>query len=70
MLHAATYPERVRRLVLCGAFARMTRTHDYPCGYTTEDMEKLKGYIRGSWGKGASLRAITPSELSDPEFVE
>jgi pimeloyl-ACP methyl ester carboxylesterase len=70
ILHAATYPERVRGLVLCGAFARMTRTHDYPCGYTTEDMEKLKGYIRGSWGKGASLRAITPSELSDPEFVE
>jgi pimeloyl-ACP methyl ester carboxylesterase len=70
MLHAATYPERVRGLVLCGAFARMTQAPDYPCGYTTADMEKLKGYIRGGWGKGASLRAITPTELSDPEFVD
>jgi len=70
MLHAATYPERVRGLVLCGAFARMTQTPDYPCGYTAEEMEKLKGYIRGGWGKGASLRAITPTELNDPEFVD
>jgi pimeloyl-ACP methyl ester carboxylesterase len=70
MLYAASYPERVRGLVLCGAFARMTRTGDYGCGYTDEEMEKLKGYIRGAWGKGASLRAIAPSQLSDPEFVE
>lgn len=70
MLFAATYPERVRGLVLCGAFARMTRATDYPCGYPAEDMEKLKSYIRGGWGKGASLRAITPSELSDPAFVD
>jgi pimeloyl-ACP methyl ester carboxylesterase len=70
MLHAATYPERVRGLVLCGAFARMTRAPDYPYGYAVEDMEKLKSYIRGGWGKGASLRAITPTELGDPEFVD
>ncbi len=70
MLHAATYPERVQGLVLCGGFARMTRAPGYPCGYAAEDMEKLKGYIRGAWGRGASLRAITPSELSDPEFVD
>jgi pimeloyl-ACP methyl ester carboxylesterase len=70
MLYAATYPERVRGLVLCGAFARMTRTLDYPCGYAPEELEKLKGYIRGAWGKGASLRAIAPSQLSDPEFVD
>jgi pimeloyl-ACP methyl ester carboxylesterase len=70
MLHAASYPERVRGLVLCGAFARMTRTRDFACGYTGEEMERLKGYIRGAWGKGASLRAIAPSQLSDPEFVE
>jgi pimeloyl-ACP methyl ester carboxylesterase len=71
MLYAATYPERVRGLVLCGAFARMTKTHDYTCGYAPEDMEKLKGYIRGAWGRGASLRPIAPGELrTDPEFVE
>ena len=70
MLYAATYPERVRGLVLCGAFARMTKTVDYPYGYAPEEMEKLKGYIRGAWGKGASLRAIAPSELSDPDFVD
>jgi pimeloyl-ACP methyl ester carboxylesterase len=70
MLYAAMYPERVRGLVLCGAFARMTKTADYPYGYAPEEMEKLKGYIRGAWGKGASLRAIAPSMLSDPDFVD
>jgi pimeloyl-ACP methyl ester carboxylesterase len=70
MLYAASFPERVRGLVLCGAFARMTRAPGYPGGYTDEELEKLKGYIRGAWGKGASLRAIAPSQLSDPEFVD
>ena len=70
MLYAATYPERVRGLVLSGAFARMVRTPDYPYGYTAEQVEKLKGYIRGAWGKGASLRAIAPSQLGEPEFVD
>jgi len=70
MLYAASYPERVRGLILCGAFARMTRAPNYPGGYTEGEMEKLKSYIRGAWGKGASLRAIAPSQLSDPNFVE
>ena len=70
LLYAASYPERVRGLILCGAFARMTRAPNYACGYEIEEMEKLKGYIRGAWGKGASLRAIAPSQLSDPEFVD
>jgi hypothetical protein len=69
MLYAATYPERVRGLVLCGAFARMTHAEDYPCGYTLEETERLKGYIRKAWGRGASLRAIAPSQLDDPAFV-
>jgi len=71
MLYAATYPERVHGLVLCGAFARMTKSPDYSCGWATEDMERLKGYIRGAWGKGASLRPIAPTEIrKDPEFVD
>jgi pimeloyl-ACP methyl ester carboxylesterase len=71
MLYAATYPERVRGLILCGAFARMTAAPGYACGYASEEMERLKGYIRGGWGKGASLRPIAPAELrGDPEFLD
>ncbi len=71
MLYAATYPERVQGLILCGAFARMTKTQEYPCGYALEDMDRLKGYIRGAWGKGASLRPIAPDELrEDSEFLD
>ncbi|MFW2389616.1 MAG: alpha/beta fold hydrolase [Polyangiales bacterium] len=71
MLYAATYPERTRGLVLCGAFARMTKDHDYPFGYAPEEIEKLRGYVRGAWGKGASLRPIAPREMSkDPEYVD
>ena len=50
MLYAATHPERVRGLLLCGAFARMTRTTDFPCGWAPEEMDRLKAYIRGGWG--------------------
>ena len=70
MLYAATYPERAQGLILSGAFARMTNAPNYPFGYPAEAMEKLRGYIRGGWGKGASLRAISPSQATDPEFVE
>ena len=71
MLYAATFPERVRGLVLCGAFARMTTAPGYSYGYPPEEMDRLKGYIRGGWGKGASLRPIAPKELrQDPEFLD
>jgi len=71
MLYAATYPERVRGLILCGAFARMTKTGDYPYGYAPGEMDKLKGYIRGAWGRGASLRPIAPADLrTDEEFLD
>ncbi len=71
MLYAATHPERVRGLVLCGAFARMTTAHDYPYGLAPEDIDRLKSYIRGGWGKGASLRPIAPMEMrEDPEFLD
>jgi pimeloyl-ACP methyl ester carboxylesterase len=63
ILYAATYPERVRGLVLCGAFARMTTDHDFHRGYAPEEMERLKSYIRSGWGKGASLRPIAPADL-------
>ena len=71
MLYAATFPERVRGLVLCGAFARMTTAHDHPYGYRPEDMDRLKSYIRKGWGKGASLRPIAPMSMrEDPEFLD
>lgn len=70
MLYAATYPERSQGLILAGAFARMTTAPNYPFGYSADAMKKLRGYIRGSWGKGASLRAIAPSQKDDPEFMQ
>ena len=70
MIYAATYPERVRGLVLCGAFVRMAKAPGFPYGYGTEAMVKLRDYIRGGWGKGASLRAVSPSQTSDPAFLE
>ncbi|MGB5809032.1 MAG: alpha/beta fold hydrolase [Polyangiales bacterium] len=70
IIYAATYPERVRAMVLPGAFARMTQAPNYAFGYPSDAMEKLRGYISGGWGKGASLKAICPSLASDPEFAE
>ncbi|MEM8608188.1 MAG: alpha/beta fold hydrolase [Myxococcota bacterium] len=70
MLYAATYPERTRGLVLSGAFPRMTKAAGYPHGYASEAMVRLRSYIQGGWGKGASLRAISPSQGTDPVFVD
>ncbi|MEM7436821.1 MAG: alpha/beta fold hydrolase [Myxococcota bacterium] len=69
-LYAATYPERTLGLVLPGAFARMTKAPNYPYGYASLAVERLRAYIQGGWGKGASLRAICPSQADDPVFID
>jgi DNA-binding winged helix-turn-helix (wHTH) protein len=46
MLFAATYPERVRGLVLVGAFPRMAAAPDWPAGWSPERAAAARAYIR------------------------
>lgn len=66
---AITYPERVSGLILYGCFARMTPSEGYPWGYTETDVSRLRRYVERAWGSGSSIRAISPSAASEPEFA-
>jgi pimeloyl-ACP methyl ester carboxylesterase/DNA-binding winged helix-turn-helix (wHTH) protein len=58
---AATRPEAVRGLALVGAFARMASAPDHPAGWSDEAVATLRGYVRRSWGEGATMRALVPA---------
>jgi pimeloyl-ACP methyl ester carboxylesterase/DNA-binding CsgD family transcriptional regulator len=63
ILFAATYPQRVRALILYGAYANF---HTWVMG-----REALAEFMRGaenSWGTGASLPSFAPGRVSDARF--
>jgi pimeloyl-ACP methyl ester carboxylesterase/DNA-binding CsgD family transcriptional regulator len=63
ILFAATYPQRVRALVLYGAYAHF---HTWVMG-----REALAQFLRGaenSWGTGASLPNFAPGRVRDARF--
>jgi pimeloyl-ACP methyl ester carboxylesterase len=64
---AATYPARVRALVLYGSFARQMRAgQDYPIGHRPEDVDAHIAYTEPRWGSGVGLRLFCPSASDDP----
>jgi pimeloyl-ACP methyl ester carboxylesterase len=70
MVFAATYPRRVRALVLVNAYPRFTRVADYPWGFEAGDMDVLVERTRRMWGRGMLLRLFAPSLLSDAALAE
>ena len=51
VLFAATYPDRVERLVLCNSYVSRFR----------DDIPQLAAAARDSWGSGAAFAALAPS---------
>ncbi len=49
---AATYPERVDKLVLYGTFARALWAPDYPMGVTPEVADEFSAWLEVTWGTG------------------
>ena len=49
---AATYPERVAKMVLYGTFARVLWAPDYPDGVAPELADEFSAWIERSWGTG------------------
>ncbi len=68
LLFAATYPERVRALVLYGTYARALTEPGYPVGV---DGDRLRAFAKGleaGWGTGKALAAFAPSRAGDERF--
>ncbi|MGY1781733.1 adenylate/guanylate cyclase domain-containing protein [Geodermatophilus sp. SYSU D01036] len=65
LLFAAQHPERTRALVLYGAYPRITRGPDFPCGVEEPVMTALLSGLVDHWGEGAGLGAWAPGRRGD-----
>jgi len=70
LVFAATYPSRVRALVLVNAYPRFTQTADYPWGSDVGQLDMIVERTRRTWGKGMLLRQFAPSLLTDATLVD
>lgn len=69
ILFAASFPERVRGLLVAGSFARWSADPEYAAGWTPEAVDELRRYIASSWGTGKTIEAIARSRAGDPRIV-
>ena len=62
ILFAATYPERVRALVLYGTYAKRSHPdNDYPWAPTQEERERDARALEEGWGEDVDLSTVMPS---------
>jgi pimeloyl-ACP methyl ester carboxylesterase len=61
VLFAATHPERVSALVLYGAYARRTRTFDYPWAQSAEERAVFAEHLVTGWDWEEDMRFRCPS---------
>ena len=67
---AATYPDRVRALVLIDGFARLTRADDYPWGLTADQSRDIIEAFESTWGTGMMLDLFDPEDADDVALRE
>ena len=58
---AATSPERVQGLILCGCLAKGSQASDYPFALTTAQFETWLRQLIGQWGGPAGMEVFAPS---------
>jgi class 3 adenylate cyclase len=68
-LFAATYPDRIRSLVLANATARPAWAPDNPFGVSPEAVDTLVDMVDQSWGEGSTMAAVNPSIAGDERAV-
>lgn len=69
MLFAATYPDRVRSLVLINTGARLMRGEGYPWGWAPDQVGEFLARSAASWGTGALPVDLAPSVAGDDSFA-
>ncbi|MGB7861136.1 MAG: adenylate/guanylate cyclase domain-containing protein, partial [Acidimicrobiia bacterium] len=68
MFFAAAYPDRTDQLILTGAYAKRTRTDDYPWAPTVDERAAKAAEVVEKWGGAEDLRFLAPSRADDPAF--
>jgi pimeloyl-ACP methyl ester carboxylesterase len=66
ILFTATYPERVRALVLASSWARQASAPDYPEANGGASIDEWRRIIDTAWGEGRTLKYFAPSLLDVP----
>lgn len=66
---AATYPERVRALVIIDGSACIPRAEGYPEGVRPDILDWARGWIREIWGTGTSMEILCPSLSTNDAFL-
>jgi pimeloyl-ACP methyl ester carboxylesterase len=64
ILFAATYPERMRALVLSAIYAKRLRSADYPWAPTREEREQQHAHLERDWSGEMDLATLAPT--ADP----
>jgi class 3 adenylate cyclase len=70
ILFAATYPERVRALVLAGSYAKRLWTPDYPWAPTAEVREQQHAQLERDWSGEMDISSLAPSAIGDPALMQ
>jgi pimeloyl-ACP methyl ester carboxylesterase len=71
MLFAATYPERTRALILCGAEVKERISDDWPWGESTDEkFEQAMEGLADRWGSGGGIASLAPSLAGDERARE
>jgi pimeloyl-ACP methyl ester carboxylesterase/class 3 adenylate cyclase len=68
VLFAATYPERVARLVLIGSFARIAEAPDFEPGVPLAVLERFFATMREDWASDRVLLPFAPSIRDDADL--
>jgi class 3 adenylate cyclase len=65
VLFAATYPDRVRGLVLIGSNVRMLAAPDWPHGWSDKRYEETLEEVVERWGQGGLMNMFLPGLVGD-----
>jgi class 3 adenylate cyclase/pimeloyl-ACP methyl ester carboxylesterase len=69
MALAVSHPERVERLILYNAFARLLAAPDWPDGLPERNLDGVVELVRSAWGTGAVIGGGAPHLTDrDPDF--
>jgi class 3 adenylate cyclase len=69
VLFAATYPERVRALVLASVYAKRLWSPDYPWAPTPEQREREHELLEREWSREMDIAVLAPSAADDPALM-
>jgi class 3 adenylate cyclase len=70
ILFTATYPQRVRALVLSGVYTKRIWSPDYPWAPTREEREREHELLEREWAGEMDVSVLAPSAVDDPALMQ